>query len=168
MAVRDGRILGAGSLDELAGWGAHTVDERFADKVLMPGLVEGHSHVTEGTFWRYAYVGFFDRTDPDGRVWPGANRSTQSSSGCEAPRARRRCRQPLAGWALDPIYYGKRRCTRHDLDRVSTHAAGRRAARERAHPERQQQGARARGPACARASTIPACRSARTACRPAS
>ena len=28
--------------------------------------------------------------------------------------------QPLAAWALDPIYYGKGRCTRQDLDRVST------------------------------------------------
>ena len=53
VAVRDGRILGAGSLGELEGWGEHTLDERFADKVLMPGLVEGHSHATEGSYWRY-------------------------------------------------------------------------------------------------------------------
>ncbi len=26
------------------------IDNRFADKVLMPGLVEGHSHLMEGTF----------------------------------------------------------------------------------------------------------------------
>ena len=55
VAVRDGRILGAGSLAELAGWGAHTLDTRFADKVLMPGLVEGHSHAFEGAVWRYVY-----------------------------------------------------------------------------------------------------------------
>ena len=71
VAVRDGRILGAGTREELAGWGPHTLDTRFADKVLMPGFVEGHSHTMEGTFWRYAYLGYFDRTDPDGRVWPG-------------------------------------------------------------------------------------------------
>jgi predicted amidohydrolase YtcJ len=119
VAVRDGRILGAGSLDELAGWGPYTLDERFADKVLMPGLVEGHSHVSEGSYWRYVYVGFFDRTDPTGRVWPGAKsidavveRLRDAAPGDRA--------QPIAGWALDPIYYGDRRCTRHDLDRVST------------------------------------------------
>ena len=71
VAVRDGRILGAGTLEELTGWGAHAVDTRFADKILMPGLVEGHSHTMEGTFWRYAYVGYFERMDPDGRIWPG-------------------------------------------------------------------------------------------------
>ncbi len=48
VAVRDGRILGAGSLSELAGWGEYRLDRTFADKVLMPGFVEGHSHVAEG------------------------------------------------------------------------------------------------------------------------
>ena len=72
VAVRDGRILGVGSLAELSGWGTHTLDERFADKVLMPGLIEGHSHLMAGTLWRYVYCGYFDCTDPDGRVWPGA------------------------------------------------------------------------------------------------
>ncbi|MEZ5857218.1 MAG: hypothetical protein R3D67_21720 [Hyphomicrobiaceae bacterium] len=52
VAVRDGRILGVGSLDELNGWGPATLDRRFADKILMPGLVEGHAHVSEGSFWR--------------------------------------------------------------------------------------------------------------------
>ena len=71
VAVRDGRILGAGTLEELAGWGEYRLDERFADKVLMPGLVEGHSHVMEGSLWAYVYCGFFDRMDPEGRVWAG-------------------------------------------------------------------------------------------------
>ena len=71
VAVRDGRILGAGTLDELAGWGDYRLDERFAGKVLMPGLVEGHSHVMEGSLWAYVYCGFFDRMDPEGAVWPG-------------------------------------------------------------------------------------------------
>ena len=71
VAVREGRVLGVGSLDDVAGWGPHTLDERFADAVLMPGLVEGHSHLMAGTLWRYAYVGYFDVTGPDGRVWPG-------------------------------------------------------------------------------------------------
>ena len=71
VAVRGDHILGAGSLDDLSGWGEYELDERFADKVLMPGLVEGHSHTMEGTFWRYVYCGFFDRMDPDGVLWPG-------------------------------------------------------------------------------------------------
>ena len=121
VAVRDGRILGAGTVDELARWGAHTLDRRFADHVLMPGLVEGHSHASEGAMWRFVYCGFFDRTDPSGVLWTGAPdieavvaRLALAEAKLTDPSA------PLTGWALDPIYYGDRRVTRADLDRVST------------------------------------------------
>ena len=121
VAVRDGRILGAGALEELAGWGPYTLDDRLADKVLMPGLVEGHSHLMEGAFWRFDYCGFFDRRDPDGRLWPGAKtldavlqRLNDAQAGLPDAAT------PLAGWGFDPIYFDNRRCTREDLDRVST------------------------------------------------
>ena len=71
VAVRDGRILGAGRLEDLTGWGDHRIDRQFAGKVLMPGLVEGHSHISEGVFWQSVYCGYFDRMDPDGKIWPG-------------------------------------------------------------------------------------------------
>ncbi len=120
VAVREGRILGAGSLDELKGWGAYELDTSFKDMVLMPGFVEGHSHVSEGVFWRFVYCGFFDRMDPDGKLWSGAKnvdevvaRLSEANAKITDPAA------PLTGWSLDPIYYGNRRVTRHDLDRVS-------------------------------------------------
>ena len=75
VAVRDGRILGAGSLAELEGWGAYRLDEQFADKVLLPGFVEGHSHLMEGALWRFVQVGFHDRIDPDGRTWTKRQRA---------------------------------------------------------------------------------------------
>ena len=121
VAVRDGRILGAGSLDELKGWGDYQLDQTFADKVLMPGLVEGHSHVSEGVQWRFVYCGYFDRTDPDGKTWSGLKsveaviaRLTEENARLADPK------QPLRGWSLDPIYFDNRRMTRHDLDRVSS------------------------------------------------
>jgi predicted amidohydrolase YtcJ len=120
VAVRDGRILGAGKLDELAGWGKHELDDRFADKVLMPGLVEGHSHLFEGSVWAYVYVGYHDRMDPDGRVWPGATsieavveRLREAEQALDDPA------QPVVGWGLDPIYFGAERVSRAELDRVS-------------------------------------------------
>jgi len=119
VAVREGRILGVGPLAELAGWGPHTLDERFADRVLMPGLVEGHSHLMAGTLWRHAYCGCFDATDPDGRRVAGspsidAMLSTLSEAAATQPDG------PVVGWGFDSIYFGSRRCTRADLDRVST------------------------------------------------
>ena len=121
VAVKDGRILGAGSLDDLAGWGSYTLDERFADKILMPGLVEGHSHAMEGTFWRYVYAGNFDRMDPNGQVWPGVKSIEAAVERLREAAAKLTAADaPLAGWSFDPIYYGNRRCSRQDLDRVST------------------------------------------------
>ena len=120
VAVRDGRILGAGSLSDLEPWGAYTLDDRFADKVLMPGFIEGHAHTMEGTLWRNVYVGWFDRMDPDGNIWQGVKsidaivaRLIEAEAKLADPNT------PLSAWSLDPIYMDNRRVTRHDLDRVS-------------------------------------------------
>jgi predicted amidohydrolase YtcJ len=122
VAVRDGRILGAGSLSDLEPWGAYTLDDRFADKVLMPGFIEGHAHTMEGTLWRNVYVGWFDRMDPDGNIWQGVKsidaivaRLIEAEAKLADPNT------PLSAWSLDPIYMDNRRVTRHDLDRVSTY-----------------------------------------------
>jgi predicted amidohydrolase YtcJ len=121
VAVRDGRILGAGDLAELTGWGEHKVDRRFADKTLMPGLVEGHSHVMEGIFWRYVYCGYFDRMAPDGTNWPGVTSIDEVLARLTEANAKLGDdKDPLAGWALDPIYFSTGRVSRADLDRVST------------------------------------------------
>lgn len=121
VAVRGGKIVGAGTLEELSGWGEYTLDEQFKDKVLMPGLVEGHSHTMEGMLWRYAYCGFFDRMDPNGYVWPGLKSIDEVlvhlktvEATIEDPDA------PLPGWSIDPIYFNNCRVTRQDLDKVST------------------------------------------------
>ncbi len=121
VAVREGRIIGAGSLDELSGWGEYTLDERFIDKVLMPGLVEGHSHTMEGMLWRYAYCGFFDRMDPNGKVWPGLKSIDDVLEHLKVIDANMDdADAPLPGWSIDPIYFNNTRITREDLDKVSS------------------------------------------------
>ena len=122
VAVREGRILAVGTLDEVRRWGPHDLDERYADDVLLPGFVEGHSHVGEGVYWRYVYCGRFDRTDPDGRTWPGLTSIEAVVARLrEAHAALADPSQPLFGWGLDPLHFGStRRMTRYDLDAVST------------------------------------------------
>lgn len=120
VAVRDGRVLGTGSMEELALWGPHLLDERFADKVLMPGFVEGHTHLSEGMNWRHVYCGFHDRMDPDGLTWSGARDLRAVLQRLREALPAYEDDMPLIGWSFDPIYFpGAARCTRHDLDTVS-------------------------------------------------
>ncbi len=78
VAVRDGRILGVGALSDLEPWGEYKLDETFADKIIMPGLVEGHAHTMEGTLWRHVYCGYLRLTTP---LWEAQDRDQ------EAPRS---------------------------------------------------------------------------------
>ena len=119
VAIRDGWILGAGSLEDLSGWGEYELDDRLADHVLMPGFVEGHCHSWEGSAWEDPYLGYYDRTAPD-RVnhrgcksiddvidrLAGASNLDDNDSGA------------VMGWGLDPIFL-ERRMVAADLDRVA-------------------------------------------------
>ena len=121
VAVRDGRILGAGSLEDVEGWGDYTLEERFAEKVIMPGMIEGHAHLMEGAVWKDHYVGSYDRTGPDGAFWPGlksiddvVDYLSRVDANAATPD------EPIVGWGFDPIKFNGRRMTKEDLDRVST------------------------------------------------
>ncbi len=124
VAVRDGRILGVGTLSELQAWGAHTLDERFSDKVLLPGLIEGHCHLKEGSMWDWTYTGWFDRRDPQGQVWSGLRSMDAVVARLAEVDAQMRAQgrpatEPLIAWGFDPIYFGGERMTVAHVDRAS-------------------------------------------------
>lgn len=120
VAVREGRILAVGGEAETGAWGPVRQDDTFRDLVLLPGLVEGHSHAWEGGIWNFAYAGFFPRRDPEGREWPGCDSIEAMVARLgEAERALPGD-QPLFAWGFDPIYFGETRVSAADLDRVST------------------------------------------------
>ncbi len=124
LAVRDGRILSVGTLDDVSAWGAHTLDPRFADHVLMPGLVEGHSHLKEGSMWDMHYLGWFDRRDPQGKLWGGmrsmdAVLQRLAQADAQMIATGRAADEPLLAWGFDPIYFGQQRMTAEQLDRAS-------------------------------------------------
>ncbi len=120
VAVRGGRVLAVGDAERMAAWGPYRLDERFADQVLMPGLVEGHAHLTAGGLAQFAYVGFHPRPAPAGIRWPGCRNFDEVvaqlsavDAGMDDPAA------PLLAWGFDPIFYGAQRMSREHLDRVS-------------------------------------------------
>ena len=120
VAVRDGRILATGDLESLKSWGPYEIENRLSEKILMPGLVEGHAHAMEGTYWQKTYCGYYDRMDPNGVIWPGLKtRRAVIERLIEAEKQMGQPDSPLSAWQLDPIYFGKERITRSDLDTVS-------------------------------------------------
>lgn len=140
VAVRDGRVLAVGALADMQGWGPFTLDERFAGKVLMPGLVEGHCHLKEGSMWDWTYLGWFDRRDPEGKVWSGLRSMDEVVSRLSDVAARMTAEgipdtEPLVAWGFDPIYFGAggvRRAgvgARHRHSRADPEPAGTAAAR---------------------------------------
>jgi predicted amidohydrolase YtcJ len=121
VAVRDGRVLGVGTVGELREWGDATIDDRFQKHVLLPGFVEAHSHSAEGGLWGFTYVGYFDRNDPAGKTWKATrsiddlvDRLREANTRMTDPA------QPLIAWGFDPIYFSGVRLSAADLDRVST------------------------------------------------
>ena len=105
VAVRDGWVLGVGSIDELSAWGPHTIDDTFADSVIFPGFVEAHAHHLEGGLWEFEYVGWFDRVGPDGVTRKGIRsvealieRLRELDAQMDDPT------EQLVVWGLDPIY----------------------------------------------------------------
>ncbi len=119
VAVKNGRILAVGGADCADQWGDVIHDDRFADNVLMPGLIEGHAHMMAGAMWRYAYAGYHDRIDPKGKLRKGMTNIDEVIAGLKAYEADLPADEPLVGWGFDPIFLTTERLSRKHLDEVS-------------------------------------------------
>lgn len=121
IAVRGALIRAVGSVEELKQYPHAVVDDRYADKVLLPGFVEAHSHAGSASVWDgQSYVGYFDRSDPAGNTWPGCtsievvlDRLRQADAALEDPDA------PLLAWGLDNIYFPDENLLARELDGIS-------------------------------------------------
>ncbi len=121
VAVRDGRILAVGTYDECAQWGEHTIDDTFADKVIVPGFVEAHGHSMDALVVQFPYVGYFDYPLPDGSVARGARTYADVIERLRQADAALPDGDVLIANAFDPIYFpNEPRLTREHLDLVST------------------------------------------------
>ena len=121
VAVAGDRILAAGSLDEVkAALGArpYLVDETFADKVVMPGLIDQHLHPVLGALTLAVEV-----IAPEDWVLPG-----KTYKAAETPEdyharlkaavaASKNLREWFFTWGYHPLWHGK--LTRADLNAIS-------------------------------------------------
>ncbi len=120
VAIRDGKVLAVGGTDCAEPWGGtQSRDDRLQDTVLMPGFVEGHAHMMAGAMWQYAYAGYHDRIDPDGKLWPGMQDIDAVISSLKTHEAALPADTPLVAWGFDPIFLPSARLNRHHLDQIS-------------------------------------------------
>jgi predicted amidohydrolase YtcJ len=119
VAIRDGRILSVGDSDDVRQWGDADIVDTFRDKVLMPGLVEGHCHLMEGAMWDAVYVGYHDRRGPDGVRCQGLRTLDAVIDRLKAAHDLMTDAQaPLLAWGFDPIFFGTSRLSVKELDTV--------------------------------------------------
>lgn len=120
IAVRDGRVLCVGTLEECQSWGITNVDRRFEGKVLTAGFVEAHSHVMAGMFHRIPYVGWFRRQMPDGTWVDGVRSTAELTERIREIAASTTDGESVIVAGFDPIYLDTERLSRHHLDEATT------------------------------------------------
>ena len=123
VAVRDGRFLAVGSVDDLLRIDGATLDGSLERFTLIPGFVEAHCHAMTGGMWLHTYCGYFDRQGPDGHVWSGCQSLDDVIERLHEADARMATSaapdEPLLAWGLDPIYFRGERLVAKHLDLVS-------------------------------------------------
>lgn len=119
VAVRDGKILAVGDAAKLkAAWPSATIDDTFADKVIVPGLIDPHVHMGLSSL-QYAtpLTPPWPMATPDGMVRGLPDRDAfftrLSEIVAEAPEG-----EPLIVYGFHDLVHGG--LTRHDLDAVTT------------------------------------------------
>lgn len=95
------------------------MDERFADKIVMPGFIEAYAHVSAGGVWRFTYCGHYPRTDPDGKIWDGVENYDALIDRLRKQIDKTPIGQPIVGWGFDSNFLEGRRLERLHLDQVS-------------------------------------------------
>lgn len=112
VAVSDGKVVSVGTLKSMQPWlrrVPHDIDDSFADRVLMPGFIDPHTHLRlSGTYMGLNYVGPIESTDPQGHRVPAlpdraavlARLQSLVDARANEPDANRQ--DPVLAWGYDP------------------------------------------------------------------
>jgi len=120
VAVRDGMIIAVGSFEECASWGEHEVDDRFADKVLVPGFVEAHGHTMDALAAMVPYLGYYPYPLADGTLTEPIQTYEALVAKLRAIDAQLPEGEQLLANGFDPIYFpNEERLDKRLLDEVS-------------------------------------------------
>lgn len=122
IGVMDGRVLTTGTLETMAPWlkrHPHRIDDTFADKVIMPGLIDPHTHFAFSSgYLACHYIGPIDSPGPNG-INPGLPTRAEVTQKLREVAGEGDPTAPLIAWGLDPASQGGH-LDRDELDQIST------------------------------------------------
>lgn len=122
VAVVDGRVLSTGTILSMQPWlerYPHTIDETFKDHVIMPGLIDPHTHFLHSAgFMALHYIGPIESPGPDGINPPLTTRKAVIDKLKSIDASDSNPTAPMLVWGLDPAAQGGH-LHRDELDTVS-------------------------------------------------
>lgn len=124
VAVKDGRILSVGTLEELKPWldrFPYEIDRRFARQVIYPGFIEAHGHPVMGSVAiSLPPLTYFPLRNPYGADFPGVKtRDGAMELLRKYVKAAQAPDQTIMTWGYDVVAMGGDLPTRADLDAIS-------------------------------------------------
>lgn len=124
VAVRDGRILSVGTLEDLKPWldqHPYEIDRSFEDKVIYPGFIEAHGHpVMGGVAISLPPLTYYPLRNPYGPDHTGVkNYEEMVAKVKEYVAAAKTPDQTILTWGYDSVAMGKKTPTNQDLDKLS-------------------------------------------------
>lgn len=124
IAIRGDRILALGDPQTLlATYPGSRLDERYADRVLLPGFVEAHAHVSGGPMGGPHYLGYFPRMAPDGSMLAGSTSMEQVLANLARFAEQTPPGEPVMARGLDMLFHPGSTLTRSDLDAIASDRA---------------------------------------------
>ena len=121
VAVREGHIVEAGSLDSMGPWlekHPHRIDDRFAEQVILPGLIDPHLHPSmAAVLLPMDFITGLEWRLPWETVKPVAGKEQFLARLGELHRSKPDADTPLFTWGYHPHWHG--RIDRADVNNVS-------------------------------------------------
>lgn len=124
VAVKDGKILSVGTLDDLKPWldkYPHKIDKQFQNRVIYPGFVEAHSHPIVGaTSLTRPPLSYYPMLNPYGPAFPGVKtRQEALAKLAEYVEASKDPNADVLAFGFDVVAMGGH-LDKTELDKIST------------------------------------------------
>lgn len=124
VAVRNGKILSVGSIEDLKPWlnkFPYTIDKTFENKILMPGFIEPHGHpLIGGTAMSRPLLTYLAIPNPYGAPFPGVKTKEEAMAMLKTYATKyEQINKPLIAWGYDIIAMGSP-LNAKELDEIST------------------------------------------------